>query len=105
MTNTASTRTFPVKRSALTAVTIGVAAVTFAGPAQGVPDAGTPTTAVAVAVAGATTGCATAADDIARLRAHLDQLHGSDYRVTIACDPPLGITVQRGSFAGRVTEN
>jgi hypothetical protein len=102
MTNTASTRAFPVKRSALAAVTIGVAAVTFAGPAHAVPDAGTATSVLAVA--GATTGCATAADDVARLQANLDQLHGSGYRVTIACDPILGITVQRGSFAGRVTE-
>jgi hypothetical protein len=103
MTHTASTRAFPLLSSAAVAVAIGVAAVTFAGPARAVPDAGTASTVLAVG--GATSGCASAAADIARLRANLDRLYGDDYRVTIGCDPTLGITVQRGSFAGRVTEN
>jgi hypothetical protein len=102
MTNTASTRTFPFRTSTLAAVAVGVAAVTFAAPSQAVPDPGTATPVLAVADAPA--GCATAAADAARLQANLDRLHGSDYRGTIGCDPTLGITVQRGSFAGRVTD-
>jgi hypothetical protein len=99
MTHTGSPSGLALGTRIVVPVAIAAAAVALAGPAHAVPiaDAQTSTSAEA----GHTSDCAA---DIAALRANLDRLYGHDYVATIRCDGALGITVQRGSFAGRVTE-
>jgi hypothetical protein len=104
MTRNASTRHFTLRTRILLPVALAVSTGALAGPAQAVPAPGTAASSTTAAAESSTSECASAAQDIARLRANLTALHGNDYRATIACDGTHGITVQRGSFAGRVTE-
>jgi len=108
MTNTASSRHFPFTTRVLLPVALAVSTVTLAGPAQAVPDPGTPTLSTSPPTqpgAGPTAADAQqAAADIALLRANLTRLHGGDYSATIWFDETSGITVQRGRFAGRTLE-
>lgn len=107
MIRNASTRHFTLRTHILLPVALTASTVALAGPAHAAPDPGTPastTTAAAETGVRSTSDCPTAVQDIARLRANLTALHGSDYRATVGCDGTHGITVQRGRFAGHVTE-
>jgi hypothetical protein len=82
--------------------------MTLAGPAQAVPDPGTAassTSALTHPDIGPVPAISQeAAEGIAVLRANLTRVHGGDHHVTIWFDEDDGISVQRGSYAGRVTE-
>lgn len=108
MTDTASTRRFSLTARVLLPVALAVSTVTVAGPAHAVPDPGTPTSSTSgparPGLVPASAAATDAAGDIARLRAGLNRLHGSGYQATIRFDDTHGISVQRGRFAGRVTE-
>ena len=107
------TRTVPTRSSSLTTrvllpVAVAVSTVTVAGPAHAVPDPGTPTSSTSGSsrpdLFPASAAATDTAGDIARLRAGLTRLHGGGYQATIRFDDTYGIAVQRGRFAGRVTE-
>jgi hypothetical protein len=108
MTITSSTRHFPLAARVLLPLAIAVSSLPLAGPAQAVPDAGSPTASTSAptrpGIVPASAGATEAAADVARLRANLTRLHGGDHRATIWFDDAFGITVQRGGFAGRIPE-
>jgi hypothetical protein len=108
MTSSHSTRQFTIRTRVLLPAALAASTVSMAGPALAVPDAGTPTASSPATAPGAigpgSDGATDAAADIARLRANFTRLHGSGYRATIWFDRTFGITVQRGDFAGRITE-
>jgi len=108
MTIKASTRHYTLTTRVLLPVAFAVSTVALAGTAQAVTDPGTPTSSTSAPAAPGTGPTAAdarqAAADIARLQANLTRLHGSGYQATIWFDHTFGITVQRGDFAGRITE-
>jgi len=107
MTIKASTRRYTLTARVLLPVAFAASTVALAGTAQAVPDPGTPTSSTSAPHSGtgpSATDGQQAAADIARLQANLTRLQGTGYQATISFDETYGITVQRGRFAGRITE-